>query len=260
MVRCIYAYLCGDGSHSHQPGPAQGIGVSCWVDIRVVETEYTYYDDDMRPFHPVAETISTRYCEYKMSSHEFCTPAVPEFMAIIVSLFHGLPTILEVQSEWQVPNNEIRVKIYSDSHNALEYLNGQYMQVPWLAIMMELTQTILRQFRRYHIKFEFEWIPREHLFIMGCDRDATNHRERHSASVNIHPWIEARLRNALTQCSIIKIMLQPVRFHCAAGIKHTNWVYIPAGNLTSPEDRIFNMNACFHSPMNETFMHWYLRH
>ena len=106
MVRRIYAYLCGDGSQSHQDGPAQGIGVSCWVDVRVLETEYIYHDDYRRPYDPVEEAISHRYQECKMSSYETCTPAVPEFMAVIVTLFHGLRIILEEHRKWNVAHTQ----------------------------------------------------------------------------------------------------------------------------------------------------------
>ena len=124
MVRRIYAYLCGDGSHSHQEGPGQGMGASCWVDVRVIDTEYIYPDDQTHPYAPVAETRARRYQEFKMSSYEVCTPAVPEFMAVIISLYHGLKITQEEQAKWSIPHTEIRIKIYSDSTNVLDYIRG----------------------------------------------------------------------------------------------------------------------------------------
>ena len=229
--------------------------------MKVIDTEYVYTDNQIHPFEPVAETRANRYQEFKMSSREVCTPAVPEFMAMIISLYHGLKITQEEQAKWSVPHTEIRTKIYSDSANVLNYILGQDMQAPWLAIMLQMTHALLAQFRYWCLKYEFEWAPREDLLMIDCNTDAIYHREHHCCSFNVHPWLEAELQEAVSQCANIKRMLQHPRFHFTInGVKNTDWEYIPDHGTTRVEDRIFNRNPCFHSHMNETFLHWYSRH
>ena len=265
MVRQIYADLCGDGSHSHQEGPGQGMGCACFVHVRVIETEWVYVDHQLHPFEPVTEIRASRCQEFRMSSWEVCTPAVPEFMAVIISLYHGLKITQEEQAKWNIPHADVHIKIYSDSQNVIDYIRGppqgHNMQVPWLAILLGMTRAILRQFTYWHLKYELKWIPREDLLMVDCNTDAIYHREHHCCSFNVHPWIEAELKEAVSQCAGIKRMLDHPRFHYTKNaIKNTNWEYIPHYSTMRVEDMIFNRNHCFHSSLNETFMNWYSRH
>ena len=239
------------------------MGGSCFVHVRVIETDWTYVDKQFHPFEPIAETGASRWQEFKMSSYEVCTPAVPEFMAVIISLYHGLKITQEEQAKWSIPHTEIRIKIYSDSQNVLDYIRGppEGHNIPWLAIMLQMTRAILRQFSYWRLNYELKWLPREDLLMVDCNTDAISHREHHYCSFNVHPWLEAELKEAISRCAGIKRMLEHPRFHFTKdGIKNTSWEHSPHYSTMRIEDMIFNRNPCFHSHLNETFMNWYSRH
>ena len=112
-------------------------------------------DHQRSRFEPVAEIRGGRYQEFRMSSWEVCTPAVPEFMAVIISLYHGLKITQEEQAKWSIPQADVHIMIYSDSQNVIDYIRGppqgHYMQVPWLAILLGMTRAILRQFTKLNV-------------------------------------------------------------------------------------------------------------
>ena len=268
MVKQIHADLCGDGSHSHQKSKNQCMGCASFVHARVVETEWIHTDHPEyileHHFEPVAEICGGRYQEFRMSLREVCAPAVPEFMAVILSTYHGLKIIQDEQAKWNIPSAEVHIKIYSDSQNVIDYIHGppegHFMQVPWLAILLGMTKTILRNFDQKQLAYSLIRMPREDLLMMDCNIDAIKHRKMKYPSLNVDPWIEAELRCAVSLCANIKRMLNEERFHYTkTGIKNTNWEYIPQCSTMQVEDMIFNRNPCFHSSLNETFMHWYRR-
>lgn len=268
MVKQIHADLCGDGSHSHQISKNQGMGCASFAHVRVVETEWTPAD---RPeylhehhFEPTVEMCGGRYKEFGMSLREICTPAVPEFLAVILSIYHGLKIIQDEQAKWNIPSSKIHIKIYCDSQNVIDYIHGppdgHFLQVPWLAILLGMTKAILRQFDQGQLAYELIRMPREDLLLKDCNLDAIKYRKKKYPSFNVDPWIEAELRHAVSLCANIKRMLNEERFHYTKdGIKNTNWEYIPQHNTVAVEHLIINRHTCFHSRANETFMQWYRR-
>ena len=183
-------------------------------------------------------------------------------MAVILSVYHGLKITQEEQAKWSIPHTEVHIKIYSDSQNVIDYIHGppqgHYMQVPWLAILLGMTRAILRHFDHWQLRYDLQRMPRTDLLMIDCNADAIKHREKHYPSFNVDPWIEAELKYAVSQCARIKRMLNEERFHYTKnGIRNTSWEYIPQCNTMAVEHLIFNRNDCFHSRVNETFMHWY---
>lgn len=264
MVLQLYADLCGDGSHSHQDGTHQGMGCACFVNVRIIETDSFYVDEQGQPYEPVHEILDEDYQEFRMSHREVCTAAVPEFMAIILSIYHGIKMIQKAQAKWKLASASIFINIYSDSQNVINYIRGpgegHLMQVPWLAVMMGMTRAMLDHYDNWQLKYKIERMPRSDPIMFDCNKDAIEHRDKHLPNVNVDPWIEGELNCAVSQCARIKRILNEDRFHSTkAGIKNTNWVFIPQRITVPVENLIINRNTCFHSLQGETFADWYWR-
>jgi hypothetical protein len=260
MVIQIHAELCGDGSHSHQHGECQGMGVACYVYIRAINTSITFSDDGGGYYDPVQSVLEDRYEEYKMTHQSICTAAVPEFMAIILGLYHGIEILQDLQTRWKVSTSEIYVKVHSDSQRVIDYIKGHTVQVPWLAIMMGMTQALLDHYEELHIDCEMIHMPREDARMWENNHYAIKQREDHLPNSNINPWIERELNYGAEQCEKIKNMLNGERFSSTkTGIKNTHWTYRPQTNHHPIEHLIINKNKCYLSRYDETFMQWYQR-
>jgi hypothetical protein len=263
MVLQIQVELYGDGSHAHQPGVGQGMGCAGFCHISIVETDRIFTDDQGRQFE--ADSVMTSYHEeYRLSHRSICTPAVPEFLVIILTLYHAIRLIQTAQETWNIRAEGVHIRIHSDSKNVINYIRGppegSFMQVPWLAVVMGLTRTLLNHFDTRQWKYELKRTPRTEENMMDCNNKAIKHRKEHLPNVNVDPWIAQEVNSAAIMCSHIKNMLNHERFNFTkTGIKNTNWVFVPQGSALPVEHLITNMNQCHQSDYNETFMHWYMR-
>jgi phage pi2 protein 07 len=263
MVLQMKVELYGDGSHAHQPGVGQGMGCAGFCHIDIVDTERIFSDDEGRHFE--ADSVMASYHEeYLLSHRSICTPALPEFLVIILTLYQATGMIQTILQTWNVRAREVHIRIHSDSQNVINYIRGppegNFMQVPWLAVVMGLTQALLNHIGTLQWNYELIRTPRSEANMIHCNDLATKHRRRHLPNVNVDQWIEQEIDIAAVRCSHIKNMLNHDRFHFTkTGIKNTDWVYVPQNSSLPIEQLIINMNQCHQSNYNETFSHWYRR-
>jgi hypothetical protein len=261
----IHIEIFGDGSHSHQDTDVQGMGSASFIYIRTVDTARIYTNDTGLPYEPVEVTMGEHYEEFRMSHTSVCTPACPEFMAIILPLYQGYRMIKKTQEQWNISPSNVKITVASDSQNIVNYINGPVtdhpMQVPWLAIPMGMTRSILNIYDNEQWTYSIKYLSRADPTMEVCNKHAIHHRRHHLPSFNVDPWIQHEINIAMVVCARIKERLNEDRFHATKkGILHTNWSYIPQYNTVPSEELVFNTMPSFNSFHEETFAHWYRRH
>ncbi len=108
MVLQMQVELYGDGSHAHQPGAGQGMGCAGFCHIKIVDTERIFSDDEGHHFE-ADSVIATYKEEYLLSHRSFCTPALPEFLVIILTVYQATGLIQTILQTHDVQARDIHI-------------------------------------------------------------------------------------------------------------------------------------------------------